>query len=108
MNFRENMSRSKEVLGAYFRQGLRELGSAFYGNGTSAQFPEYGMIATKPPSMVVEGLRGEADPAPSRNDISPSQLDAHLQQGQELADVQQEIERSAPEIARDEPEPEMG
>ncbi|MEZ6212033.1 MAG: hypothetical protein R3B46_12405 [Phycisphaerales bacterium] len=63
MNPQENLSRSKEVLDAYFRQGLHELGAALYPGGTAAQHPEYGMIGTKPPSMVVEGLKGETDPA---------------------------------------------
>ena len=93
MDFRENMSRSKEVLGAYFRQGLHELGSAFYGPGTAAQHPEYGMIGTKPPSMVVEGLKGEHDPQARRDDIEPSQLDQHMQRAQE---------RETPEPERDE------
>lgn len=101
MNLRENMSRSKEVLGAYFRQGLHELGSALYGPGTAAQNPEYGMLGTKPPSMVVEGLKGEHDAVPSRNDAAPSQLEAHLQRGQEKEEQQREPERDTPEPERD-------
>lgn len=93
MNFRENMSRSKEVLGAYFRQGLHELGSALYGPGTAAQHPEYGMLGTKPPSMVVEGLKGEHDAVPSRDDAAPSQLDSHLRQSAERSEIQREPER---------------
>ena len=57
MNPRENVSRSKEVLGAYFRQGLHELGAAFYGGGTAAQHSEYGMIGTRTPGQVADGLR---------------------------------------------------
>ena len=55
------MGRSKEVLGAYWRQGLKELGSVAYGSGTAAQQPEYGMIGTKLPSEVAEGRRDERE-----------------------------------------------
>lgn len=75
MNLRENLRRSKEVLGAYWRQGLHELGSVFYGHGTAAQHPEYGMIATKPPGLVTEGLRREHSHAPSREDAAASRAD---------------------------------
>lgn len=92
MDFRENMSKSKEVLSAYWRQGLHELGSLTYGPGTAAQNPEYGLIGTKPPSMIVEGLKGEQDPLARRDDIEPSQLDAHMQRAQE---------REVPEPERD-------
>jgi hypothetical protein len=100
MNLRENWSRSREVLGAYFRQGLHELGAALYGPGTAAQHPEYGMIGTKPPSMVVEGLRGERDAAPSRDDAAPSQLEAHLERGREREEQHREPERDVPEPER--------
>ncbi len=93
MNLRENMSRSKEVLGAYFRQGLHELGAALYGPGSAAQHPEYGMIATKPPSMVVEGLKGEPGGVASRDDPAPSQLESHLRDGRDHTDGQREPER---------------
>ncbi|MBX3351656.1 MAG: hypothetical protein KF684_01880 [Phycisphaeraceae bacterium] len=93
MNLRENISRSKEVLGAYFRQGLHELGSALYGPGTAAQHPEYGMLGTKPPSMVVEGLKGEHDAVPSRNDAAPSQLETHLEQAKGRGEPLREPER---------------
>lgn len=95
MNLRENLSRSKEVLGAYFRQGLHELGSIFYGPGTAAQTPEYGMLGTKPQSMVVDGLRGQSEPTVSRDDPAPSALESHLQRAKER-------EASEPEPERDE------
>jgi hypothetical protein len=94
MNLKENWSRSKEVLGAYFRQGLRELGNAFYSGGTAASHPEYGMISTKPPSMVVEGLRGEQTPQAARDDVGPSQLQQHMEQIPEP-------EQAAPEVGMD-------
>ena len=92
MDFRENTSRSKEVLSAYWRQGLSELASLTYGPGTAAQPPEYGMLGTKPPSMVVEGLKGEHDPQARRKDAEPSQLDQYMQRAQE---------REAPEPERE-------
>ena len=101
MDFRENMSRSKEVLGAYFRQGLHELGAAFYGPGTAAQHPEYGMMGTKPPSMVVEGLKGEAAPEVSRDDAAPSQLDAHLEKAQEQSRPEPEPQRDTRDMERE-------
>ncbi len=101
MDLRENLSRSKEVLGAYFRQGLHELGSAFYGPGTVAQHPEYGMVGTKPPSMVVEGLKGEAVPEASRNDVAPSQLDSHLAKVQEQSLPEPEALRDTRDMERE-------
>ena len=44
MNAKENLSRSKEVLGAYWRQGLHELGSVFYGPGSAAQHPQTAIV----------------------------------------------------------------
>lgn len=74
MNFKENLRRSKEVLAAYLRQGAHELGAALFGPGTAAQHPEYGMIATKTPGEIAEGMR--ASP-PARDDASPG-LGRHL------------------------------
>ncbi|MGE3424790.1 MAG: hypothetical protein AB7N24_22295 [Dehalococcoidia bacterium] len=54
----QNNARSMEVLGAYWRQGLRELGEALSHQGDSMVHGEYGTLATKPPSMVADGLRG--------------------------------------------------
>ncbi|MCC6228532.1 MAG: hypothetical protein IT432_04820 [Phycisphaerales bacterium] len=101
MDVRENLSRSKEVLGAYFRQGLHELGAAFYGPGTVAQHPEYGMVGTKPPSMVVEGLKGESGPEVSRNDLAPSQLDSHLAKVQEQSLPEPEALRDTRDMERE-------
>lgn len=82
MNIDENISRSKEVLGAYWRQGLHELGSAFFGPGTVAQHPEYGMIGTRPPGLVTEGLRPDQEHVTSRDDDAPSILDERLKQAE--------------------------
>lgn len=101
MDLRENLSRSKEVLGAYVRQGLHELGAAFYGPGTVAQHPEYGMAGTKPPSMLVDGLRGNADPAPQRDGAAPSALDAHLSEAKEQSVPEREPDRESREIERE-------
>lgn len=101
MDLRENLSRSKEVLGAYFRQGLHELGAAFYGPGTAAQHPEYGMAGTKPPSMVVDGLRGNVDATPSRDDATPSALEAHLKDAKERSVPEREPERDSRDLERD-------
>lgn len=101
MDAQENLSRSKEVLGAYFRQGLHELGSAMYGPGTAAQHPEYGMLGTKPPSMVVEGLKGEVGNEVGRDEVAPSQLDSHLSQAQERAVPEPEPQRDARDMERE-------
>tara|TARA_R110002111_G_scaffold137620_1_gene203393 strand:+ start:305 stop:604 length:300 start_codon:yes stop_codon:yes gene_type:complete len=79
MNFRENMSRSKEVLGAYFRQGLRELGSVFAEPGSAAQHPEYGMISTKLPSELADDMKPENEPSTSNQGSLRSNLDSHIQ-----------------------------
>lgn len=104
MDMQENNSRSLEILGSYFRQGLHELGSVCYGPGTQAQHPEYGMIGTKPPSMVVEGLRGEGEPAiePAHDASAPSGLEAHLQQARA-----QSVPEPTTEPAREQREPTM-
>lgn len=88
MNWRQNLSRSKEVLGAYFRQGLHELGSIFYGPGTAAQHAEYGLIGTRTPGEVAEGLRGTQEATPSRNDPAPSALESHIQAARERGAVE--------------------
>lgn len=92
MNTRENLSRSREVLDAYWRQGLRELGAAFYGPGTIAQHPEYGMPGTRPPGLVSAGLNPETDPSLSKDDHAPSVLDERLRQ----AEVSQESREPEP------------
>jgi hypothetical protein len=80
MNAKENLSRSLEVLGAYWRQGLHELGSVFYGPGTSAQHPEIGMLGTRPQSMIADGLRADGERTTSKDDPAPSILEERLQQ----------------------------
>lgn len=80
MNLRENLRRSREVLGAYLRQGFHELGAALYGQGTAAQHPEYGMLHTKLPSEIA------ADQRPDK------QLDAHLRAADERPPA--ELDRS--------------
>ena len=70
MTLQENNRRSLEILGAYGRMGLRELGNALDHSGSATTHPEYGTLATKPPSMVVEGLRGrESLYGAARNDV---------------------------------------
>jgi len=93
MNLRQNLSRSGEVLGAYFRQGLHELGSVFYGHGTAVQHAEYGMLGTRTPGQVADGLRANDTVTPAR-DNEPSQLDAHLQQAhdRDVPEPEPEIE----------------
>jgi hypothetical protein len=49
----------------------------------------------------VEGLKGEHDAVPSRNDAAPSQLDSHLQQGAERAEAQREPERDDRAVDRE-------
>lgn len=93
MTFEENMSRSKEVLGAYFRHGLHELGSVFYGHGTAAQHPEYGMMGTRLPSQIAEGMSGEPNPSADKEIAPPSGLDAYLKQAEERSEAAREPER---------------
>ncbi|KAA0214956.1 MAG: hypothetical protein GC200_12555 [Tepidisphaera sp.] len=92
MNLRENLSRSREVLAAYWRHGLHELGSVFYGPNTAAQHPEYGMIGTKPPGLVSAGLEPDKDAAPSRDDPAPSIIDERVKQAEQQRDVEREPE----------------
>lgn len=101
MNLRENLSRSKEVLAGYFRAGLHELGAVFYGPGTAAQPPEYGMIATKTPGQVADGLRGMPDRGSGRDEPAPSTLDSYLRDAKERGEQTREPEREAPELERE-------
>lgn len=96
MNLRENLSRSREVLAGYWRQGLHELGSVFYGPGTAAQHPEYGMIGTKPPGLVSAGLEPDKDTSGSKDDPAPSIV------GERVNQAEREHEAREPEP----PEPE--
>ncbi|HEX2839348.1 MAG TPA: hypothetical protein VHN77_14620 [Phycisphaerales bacterium] len=86
MNLKQNWSRTKEVLGAYFRQGMHELGSAFYGPGTAAQPAEYGMIGTRTPGEVADGLRGKETPSPVQNGPAPSIMDGYVQDSRDAHD----------------------
>lgn len=101
MNWRENMSRSKEVLGAHLRQGAHELGAVLYPPGTAAQPPEYGLAFTKPASLVVDGLRPDKDAAPAKDEPAPSVLDSYLQNSQEHESHSHELERDDPAMERD-------
>lgn len=92
MNFRENVSRSREVLSAYFRQGLHELGSVFYGPGTAAQHPEYGMLGTRPPGLVTDGLRPDKEHSQGKDDAAPSILDERLKQAERQVEAEREPE----------------
>lgn len=101
MNLRENLSRSREVLAAYWRQGMHELGSVFWGPGTAAQHPEFGMIATRPPALITEGLRPDKEYAASKDDTSPSILEERLQQAEQQRDAERGYELEPPEPERD-------
>jgi hypothetical protein len=101
MNLRENLSRSKEVLAGYFRQGLHELGAVFYGAGTAAQHPEYGMIGTRTPGEVTAGMRGTPDRSNGRDEPAPSTLDSYLREAKERGEQTREPEREAREIERE-------
>lgn len=101
MNLRENLSRSKEVLAGYFRQGLHELGAVFYGAGTAAQHPEYGMIGTRTPGEVTAGMRGTPDRSDGRDEPAPSTLDSYLREAKERGEQTRELEREAREMERE-------
>ncbi len=101
MNLRENLSRSKEVLAGYFRQGLHELGTVFYGPGTAAQHPEYGMIGTRTPGEVTDGMRGTPERGSGKDEPAPSTLDSYLRDAKERSDQSREPERQAPELERE-------
>ncbi|MCC7290459.1 MAG: hypothetical protein IT449_00190 [Phycisphaerales bacterium] len=92
MNLRENLNRSREVLAGYWRQGMHELGSIFYGPGTVAQHPELGMIATRPPGLVTEGLRPDKQHDASKDDAMPSILDERLRQAERQVEADREPE----------------
>ena len=98
MNPRENMLRSKEVLGAYFRQGAHELGAALFPPGTASTHPEYGMAFTRTPGEIADGMRGRETDA--RDNVEPSQLQQHLEQAQQRDHPEPEVSRE-PEIERD-------
>lgn len=99
----EDRKRSMEVLGAYFRQGLHELGSVFYGAGTAAQHPEYGMLGTKTPGQVADGLRGTDKPERGREEPGQGALDDYLAKSRERqpAAPEPERDRDTPELERD-------
>ncbi len=82
---KKSIAKSKEVLAAYGRQGLHELGSAFYGAGTVAQHPEYGMLGTKTPGEVADGLRTQDPPSVSRDAPSPSVVDQQIEHAKQRA-----------------------
>lgn len=86
-----------EVFEAYFRQGLKELGSVFYGHGTAAQPAEYGMIATKTPGEVADGLRGTVRPSERQQADSPSLLAERLDTLRDRQNAEPAIERPEPE-----------
>lgn len=101
MTLKENWSRTKEVLWAQFRQGLHELGAAFYGPGTVAQPPEYGMIGTKTPGEVADGLQGkERHESSTPNQQEPSPLDKYTPVQQPSASPMQ---HEQPEATKDAP-----
>ena len=79
MNLRENNSRSKEVLGAYWRQGLSELGAAITERGSVAQPTSYGMIGTRLPSDIHAGLHGKEAGVPDKG----ASLDAYVNQAKQ-------------------------
>ena len=68
MKLSTNTKHSLEVLGAYFRQGCHEISNMLFGPGTAAAPPELGMIATKTPSQIDEGLRHKPEPLVSFSD----------------------------------------
>ncbi|MFO0831530.1 MAG: hypothetical protein U0637_06775 [Phycisphaerales bacterium] len=98
---KRSLTRSKEVLSAYFRQGLHELGAALYGSGTAAQHAEYGMLGTKTPGEVADGLREAGKAATSRDAPSPSVLDQHVEQARERPAPEREPEREDRHVERD-------
>ena len=98
---KRSLTRSNEVLGAYFRQGLHELGAVLYGPGSAAQHAEYGMLGTKTPGQVADGLRGPDQAATSRDAPSPSLLDQYVEQARERAATEREPEREDRQVERD-------
>ena len=100
-NQKQSLSRSKEVLSAYFRQGLHELGAALYPPGTVAQHSEYGMLGTRTPGEVADGLRGGEGKSAARDGQTPSVLDQHIEQARERTATEREPEREDRHIERD-------
>lgn len=97
---KKSIARSREVLGAYFRQGLHELGAALYGPGTVAQHAEYGLVGTRTPGQVADGLRGREDAKQSQEVASPSVLQQHVDQARERR-AEPELQRPEPHLERD-------
>lgn len=90
MKFSSNTRRSFEVLAAFCRHGCHELGAMLFGPGTATAPPELGMIATKTPSQIAEGLRNEPEPMASsfadwlnRAGPEPSRGDKQLERDME-------------------------
>jgi hypothetical protein len=90
MNWRENLARSKEALGAFWRQGLHELGAALYGPGTAAQPPEYGMPHTRTPGEVDRGRRADAH---GLTQESASSLEANMNPAEASRDGRERDDR---------------
>ncbi|MCC7390153.1 MAG: hypothetical protein IT431_15450 [Phycisphaerales bacterium] len=105
MNMKQNFSRSMEVLGAYFRQGVKELASVLYDQGSAAQHAEYGMAFTRTPGEIADGLRGVQRDGAERDTDPPSVLDRYTQPSpaQEVGPDRggQDREHEAPEMERD-------
>lgn len=99
MTPRENLNRSKEVLGGYLRHGAHEMGAALFGHGTIAQHPEYGMAFTRPPGLVTDGLRGELDPDHSKSDVAAPT--PHAEPEKAMEGRSPEITPPEPDLERD-------
>jgi hypothetical protein len=89
----QSIEETKEMLAAYWRQGQREIGRALYGPDTVAQPPEYGMIGTKTPGEVADGMRKPSAKDRGRDQSAPNPTDEYIRQA---------TERSA-EPSREEP-----
>lgn len=99
MNLKENWNRSKEVLGAYLRQGAKELGGALYGPGTAAQPAEYGMAATKLPSEIARDMQSDKDASELRDNTAS--LDRYTQERPDRGEPAREPERDDRHLDRE-------
>ncbi len=95
MTFRENMARTKEMMLSLWRQGVHEIGAAFFGPGTVAQAPEYGMPHTK---MAIEVADAQRTDGPEAAKEHGSILGDRIARAEQARDVR---EPEPPSIERE-------
>lgn len=93
MNWRKHLRAIWETFAAYGRQGAKEMGSVFYGPGTNAQPPEYGMAWTKTPGEIADGMRGKSALSQDRDHAPSLSIDARIERAAVVPEPTQQQER---------------